>query len=151
MNIWGGLGQLSLNLLEEKHSGTSASTYELESESAEAAAYRYYDDVQLWIMANYPNSLAAQTYRASAQALAEQGTGEPSSYLFRRKRYYTYIYNPPAGYAWQIVAIVGEEISEGGGTDIPDVPDTEYYSANWTAPGAERQRQLRSDLHGQCR
>lgn len=134
VNIWGGLGQLSLNLLEEKHSGTSASTYGLESESAEAAAYRYYDDVQLWIMANYPNSLAAQTYRASAQALAEQGTENRAATYSSENGYYTYIYNPPAGYAWQIVAIVGEEISEGGGTDIPDVPDTEYYSANWTAP-----------------
>lgn len=134
VNIWGGLGQLSLNLLEEKHSGTSASTYGLESESAEAAAYRYYDDVQLWIMANYPNSLAAQTYRASAQALAEQGTENRAATYSGENGYYTYIYNPPAGYAWQIVAIVGEEISEGGGTDIPDVPDSEYYSADWTAP-----------------
>ena len=134
VNIWGGLGQLSLNLLEEKHSGTSVSTYGLESESAEAAAYRYYDDVQLWIMANYPNSLAAQTYRASAQALAEQGTENRAATYSGENGFYTYIYNPPAGYAWQIVAIVGEEISEGGGTDIPDVPDTEYYSANWTAP-----------------
>lgn len=134
VNIWGGLGQLSLNLLEEKHSGTSASTYGLESESAEAAAYRYYDDVQLWIMANYPNSLAAQTYRASAQALTEQETENRAATYSGENGYYTYIYNPPAGYAWQIVAIVGEEISEGGGTDIPDVPDTEYYSANWTAP-----------------
>lgn len=134
VNIWGGLGQLSLNLLEEKHSGTSASTYGLESESAEAAAYRYYDDVQLWIMANYPDSLAAQTYRASAQALAEHGTENRAATYSGENGYYTYIYNPPAGYAWQIVAIVGEEISEGGGTDIPDVPDSEYYSANWTAP-----------------
>lgn len=134
VNIWGGLGQLSLNLLEEKHSGTSASTYGLESESAEAAAYRYYDDVQLWIMDNYPDSLAAQTYRASAQALAEQGTENRAATYSGENGFYTYIYNPPAGYAWQIVAIVGEEISEGGGTDIPDVPDTEYYSANWTAP-----------------
>lgn len=134
VNIWGGLGQLSLNLLEEKHGGTSASTYGLESESAEGAAYRYYDDVQLWIMANYPDSLAAQTYRASAQALAEQGTENRAATYSGENGYYTYIYNPPAGYAWQIVAIVGEEISEGGGTDIPDVPDTEYYSANWTAP-----------------
>lgn len=134
VNIWGGLGQLSLNLLEEKHSGTSASTYGLESESAEIAAYRYYDDVQLWIMANYPDSMAAQTYRASAQALAEQGTENRAATYSGENGYYTYIYNPPAGYAWQIVAIVGEEISEGGGTDIPDVPDTEYYSANWTAP-----------------
>lgn len=135
VNIWGGLGQLSLNLLEEKHSGTSASTYGLENESAEAAAYRYYDDVQLWIMANYPDSLAAQTYRASAQALAEQGTENRAATYSGENGYYTYIYNPPAGYAWQIVAIVGEEIpAESGGEEVPDAPDAEYYSANWSAP-----------------
>lgn len=135
INIWGGLGQLSLNLLEEKHSGTTAATYGLESENAADTAYRYYDDVQLWIMANYPNSLAAQTYRASAQELSEQGTDSKAATYSGENGYYTYIYNPPAGYAWQVIAIVGEEISEeGGGTDIPDVPDSEYYSANWTAP-----------------
>lgn len=135
INIWGGLGQLSLNLLEEKHSGTTAATYGLESENAADTAYRYYDDVQLWIMANYPNSLAAQTYRVSAQELSEQGTDSKATTYSGENGYYTYIYNPPAGYAWQVVAIVGEEISEeGGGTDIPGVPDSEYYSANWTAP-----------------
>lgn len=135
INIWGGLGQLSLNLLEEKHSGTTAATYGLESENAADTAYRYYDDVQLWIMANYPNSLAAQTYRASAQELSEQGTDSKAATYSGENGYYTYIYNPPAGYAWQVIAIVGEEISEeGGGTDIPDVPDSEYYSANWVAP-----------------
>ena len=54
---------------------------------------------------------------------------------FISKRYYTYIYNPPAGYAWQVVALVGEEIA--GGTEIPDVPsvpEPKYYSAAWTAP-----------------
>lgn len=134
INIWGGLNQLSLNLLEEKHSGSSAATYGMEDASASAMAYRYYDDVQLWVMENYPNSVAAQAYRASAQALAEQGSDNNVSTYAGENGYYTYIYNPPAGYAWQIIAIVGEEISEGGGTDIPDVPDTEYYSANWTAP-----------------
>lgn len=135
INIWGGLGQLSLNLLEEKHSGTTAATYGLESENVADTAYRYYDDVQLWIMANYPNSLAAQTYRASAQELSEQRTDSKAATYSGENGYYTYIYNPPAGYAWQVIAIVGEEISEeGGGTDIPDVPDSEYYSANWVAP-----------------
>lgn len=134
INIWGGLNQLSLGLLEEKHSDAPATTFGLTEENAAETAYRYYDDVQLWIMANYPNSLAAQTYRASAQALSEQGTETRAATYSGENGYYTYIYNPPAGYAWQIVAIVGEEISEGGGTDIPDVPDSEYYSANWTAP-----------------
>lgn len=134
INIWGGLGQLSLNLLKEKHSGVSATTYGLSDEKAEETAYRYYDDTQLWIMEHYPDSLAAQTYRASAQALAEHNNGNGFTPYSGENGYYTYIYTPPAGYAWQIVAIVGEEIPAEGGEEIPDAPDAEYYSANWTAP-----------------
>ena len=135
INIWGGLNQLSLGLLEEKHSDEPATTFGLTEENAAETAYRYYDDTQLWIMEHYPDSLAAQTYRASAQALAEQGTENRAATYSGENGYYTYIYNPPAGYAWQIVAIVGEEIpAESGGEEVPDAPDAEYYSANWSAP-----------------
>ena len=135
VNIWGGLNQLSLGLLEEKHSGTAVSAYGLTDENAAETAYRYYDDTQLWIMEHYPDSLAAQTYRASAQALAEQRSGNGVAAYSGENGYYTYIYTPPAGYAWQTIAIVGEEIpAEGGGEEVPDAPDAEYYSANWSAP-----------------
>ena len=135
VNIWGGLNQLSLGLLEEKHSGTAVSAYGLTDENAAETAYRYYDDTQLWIMEHYPDSLAAQTYRASAQALAEQRSGNGVTAYSGENGYYTYIYTPPAGYAWQTIAIVGEEIpAEGGGEEVPDAPDAEYYSANWSAP-----------------
>ena len=135
VNIWGGLNQLSLGLLEEKHSGTAVSAYELTDENAAETAYRYYDDTQLWIMEHYPDSLAAQTYRASAQALAEQRSGNGVTAYSGENGYYAYIYTPPAGYAWQTIAIVGEEIpAEGGGEEVPDAPDAEYYSANWSAP-----------------
>ena len=133
INIWGGLNQLSLGLLEEKHSGASATTYGLTNDAAEETAYRYYDNTQLWIMEHYPDSLAAQTYRASAQALAEHSNGNGITTYSGENGYYTYIYTPPAGYAWQTVAIVGEEIPADGGEDIPDVPEAEY-SASWTAP-----------------
>ena len=133
INIWGGLNQLSLGLLEEKHSGVSATTYGLANDAAEETAYRYYDDTQLWIMEHYPDSLAAQTYRASAQALAEHSNGDGVTTYSGENGYYTYIYTPPAGYAWQTVAIVGEEIPADGGEDIPGVPEAEY-SASWTAP-----------------
>ena len=135
INIWGGLNQLSLALLEEKHSDAPATTFGLTEDNAAETAYRYYDDTQLWVMEHYPDSLAAQTYRASAQALAEQGTENRAATYSGENGYYTYIYNPPAGYAWQIVAIVGEEIpAESGGEEVPDAPDAEYYSANWSAP-----------------
>lgn len=132
INIWGGLNQLSLGLLEEKHSGASATTYGLANDAAEETAYRYYDDTQLWIMEHYPDSLAAQTYRASAQALAEHSNGNGFTTYSGENGYYTYIYTPPAGYAWQTVAIVGEEITEEGGTDVPDIPESQYY-ASWSA------------------
>ena len=132
INIWGGLNQLSLGLLEEKHSGASATTYGLANDAAEGTAYCYYDDTQLWIMEHYPDSLAAQTYRASAQALAEHSNGNGFTTYSGENGYYTYIYTPPAGYAWQTVAIVGEEISEEGGTDVPDIPESQYY-ASWSA------------------
>lgn len=122
-------------MLEEKHSDAPATTFGLTEENAAETAYRYYDDTQLWIMEHYPDSLAAQTYRASAQALAAQEGGNGVSTYSGENGYYTYIYNPPAGYAWQVVAIVGEEIpAEGGGEEVPDAPDAEYYSANWSAP-----------------
>ena len=132
INIWGGLNQLSLGLLEEKHSGASATTYGLANDAAEGTAYRYYDDTQLWIMEHYPDSLAAQTYRASAQALVEHSNGNGFTTYSGENGYYTYIYTPPAGYAWQTVAIVGEEITEEGGTDVPDIPESQYY-ASWSA------------------
>ena len=89
-----------------------------------------YDETQQWIMENYPDSYAAQTYIAAAEELVN-GTDAQSG----ENGYYTYIYNPPAGYAWQVVALVGEEIA--GGIEIPDVPsvpEPKYYSAAWTAP-----------------
>lgn len=133
INIWGGLNQLSLGLLEEKHSDVSVTTYGLSNDAAEETAYRYYDDTQLWVMEHYPDSLAAQTYRASAEALAAQEGSNGASTYSGENGYYTYIYTPPAGYAWQTVAIVGEEIPADGGEDIPGVPEAEY-SASWTAP-----------------
>ncbi|HJD20569.1 MAG TPA: hypothetical protein H9915_01990 [Candidatus Gemmiger faecigallinarum] len=134
INIWGGLNQLSLGLLEEKHSGTVVSTYGLSNDAAEETAYRYYDDTQLWIMEHYPDSLAAQTYRDSAQALAEHSNENGFTTYSGENGYYTYIYTPPAGYAWQTIAIVGEEIPADGGEETPDIPSvpTEYY-ASWSA------------------
>lgn len=132
INIWGGLNQLSLGLLEEKHSGAAAATYGLTDDTAAETAYRYYDDTQLWIMEHYPDSLAAQTYRAAALALTEHQNDNGFATYSGDNGYYTYIYTPPAGYAWQTIAIVGEEIPEEGDTpDIPEIP-AEYY-ASWSA------------------
>ena len=130
VNIWGGLGQLSLDMLDDR---TVVASLEDDPEVCEEQPDilgSLYDETQQWIMENYPDSYAAQTYIAAAEELVNGTDAQPGE-----NGYYTYIYNPPAGYAWQVVALVGEEIT--GGTEIPDVPsvpEPKYYSAAWTAP-----------------
>lgn len=128
VNIWGGLGQLSLNLLTVQHQGeASISTFSLDSESDEInqAAYTYYDDLQLWVMQHYPDSVAAQAYRQSAARLASGVTTYQAD-----SDYYSYIYTPPAGMNWQTVALIGPPT----GSTNPDIPETtpDYY-ASWSA------------------
>ena len=130
VNIWGGLGQLSLDMLDDRPVVASLEDDPEGGEEQPDILDSLYDETQQWIMENYPDSYAAQTYIAAAEELVN-GTDAQSG----ENGYYTYIYNPPAGYAWQVVALVGEEIA--GGTEIPDVPsvpEPKYYSAAWTAP-----------------
>ena len=130
VNIWGGLGQLSLDMLDDRPVVASLEDGPEVCEEQPDILGSLYDETQQWIMENYPDSYAAQTYIAAAEELVN-GTDAQSG----ENGYYTYIYNPPAGYAWQVVALVGEEIA--GGTEIPDVPsvpEPKYYSAAWTAP-----------------
>lgn len=128
VNIWGGLGQLSLNLLTVQHEGeASVSTFSLDSESDDTkqTAYTYYDDLQLWVMQHFPDSVAAQAYRQSAARLASGVTTYQAD-----SDYYSYIYTPPAGMNWQTVALIGPPT----GSTNPDIPETtpEYY-ASWSA------------------
>ena len=130
VNIWGGLGQLSLDMLDDRPVVASLEDDPEGCEEQPDILGSLYDETQQWIMENYPDSYAAQTYIAAAEELVN-GTDAQSG----ENGYYTYIYNPPAGYAWQVVALVGEEIA--GGTEIPDVPsvpEPKYYSAAWTTP-----------------
>ena len=130
VNIWGGLGQLSLDMLDDRPVVASLEDDPEGCEEQPDILGSLYDETQQWIMENYPDSYAAQTYIAAAEELVN-GTDAQSG----ENGYYTYIYNPPAGYAWQVVALVGEEIA--GGTEIPDVPsvpEPKYYSAAWRAP-----------------
>ena len=130
VNIWGGLGQLSLDMLDDRPVVASLEDDPEGCEEQPDILGSLYDETQQWIMENYPDSYAAQTYIAAAEELVN-GTDAQSG----ENGYYTYIYNPPAGYAWQVVALVGEEIT--GGIEIPDVPsvpEPKYYSAAWTAP-----------------
>lgn len=107
VNIWGGLGQLSLGLM-----------------SADASMDTAYDDVQRWVIANYPDSVPAQSYIRSF----EQMSSGVSTFA-ADSDYYTYIYQPPIS-GWQTVALIGPPT----GSINPDLPPAgaEYY-ASWSA------------------
>lgn len=107
VKIWGGLGQLSLGLM-----------------SADASMETAYDDVQRWVIANYPDSVAAKSY---INAFEQMSSGV--STFAADSDYYTYIYQPPIS-GWQTVALIGPPT----GSIDPDVPPAgaEYY-ASWSA------------------
>ena len=97
INIWGGLGQLSLGLLPESSSGLYT--------AAEATAC--YNDAQKWVIEHYPNSTAGLIY----QQAVDQLTSGAANYA-TDSDYYCFIYLPPDGtYAghsnWQRVSVIG--------------------------------------------
>ena len=144
INIWGGLNQLSLGLLSKSHdvndfagssfAASATTTYSTTSNDVLKTAYEYYNDTQLWIIEHYPNSVAAQTYLNSISALSGENVVTP--YVNPGDNgYYTYAYFPPAGYNWQRIVVVDlNPISDDDDTSgLPDVPEMQYYSADWTA------------------
>lgn len=143
ISIWGGLNQLSMGFLSKSHdvngfAGSSfaagaSTTYSTTSNDVLKTAYEHYNDTQLWIVENYPNSVAAQIYMKSAAALENNGL-DATPYL-GNGGYYTFAYFPPAGYKWQRIVVIGPEIDEDDDTsDLPEKPEMQYYSADWTAP-----------------
>lgn len=143
ISIWGGLNQLSMGFLSKSHdvngfAGSSfaagaSTTYSTTSNDVLKTAYEYYNDTQLWIVENYPNSVAAQIYMKSAVALENNGL-DATPYL-GNGGYYTFAYFPPAGYNWQRIVVIGPEIDEDDDTsELPETPEMQYYSADWTAP-----------------
>ncbi len=63
-----------------------------------------YDDSQLWLIENYPES-TAKIYLESCEALLDRAVA-----YAKPRGYYTCIYCPCSG--WQTVALIGPEISE---------------------------------------
>ena len=122
--IWGGLDQLSMELLSDTPAVFSAE--DTEDISLLDFCYTIYDDTQLWLIENYPESTAAKIYLESAQALLDGAVA-----YAKPRGYYTYIYTP-ARSGWQTVALIGPEISEEE-TEEPKPVVQEYY-ANWEAP-----------------
>lgn len=122
--IWGGLDQLSMDLLPDTPAVFSAE--DTEEISLLDFCRTIYDDTQMWLIENYPASTAAKIYLESAQSLLDGAV----AYAMPRG-YYTYIYTP-ARSGWQTVALIGPEISEEE-TEEPKPVVQEYY-ASWEAP-----------------
>lgn len=122
--IWGGLDQLSIELLPDTPVAFSAE--DTERISLLDFCRTIYDDTQMWLIENYPESTAAKIYLESAQALLDGAVA-----YAKPRGYYTYIYTP-ARSGWQTVALIGPEISEEE-TEEPKPVVQEYY-ANWEAP-----------------
>ena len=123
IRIWGGLNQLSLGDADDLPAVFSAD--EGEEISLLDFCTLIYDDVQMYIVENFPESTAAEIYLASADELLNGVETYASA-----RGYYTYIYNPGRA-GWQTVALIGPEIGEEEPAPEPVVQ--EYY-ASWEAP-----------------
>ena len=123
IRIWGGLNQLSLGDADDLPAVFSAD--EGEEISLLDFCASIYDDVQMYIIENFPESTTAEIYLASADELLNGVETYASA-----RGYYTYIYNPGRA-GWQTVALIGPEIGEGEPEPEPVVQ--EYY-ASWEAP-----------------
>lgn len=143
INIWGGLNQLSLCLLSKSHdandfagsgfAASAATTYATTGNDVLKTAYEYYNDTQLWIIEHYPNSVAAQMYLQSIVGISDDSLSAVP-YAPGDTGYYTYAFFPPASYNWQRIVIVGGPVLDDDDTSgLPDVPEMQYYSADWTA------------------
>lgn len=123
IRIWGGLNQLSLGDADDLPAVFSADAGEEISLLDFCASI--YDDVQMYIIENFPESAAAEIYLASADELLNGVETYASA-----RGYYTYIYNPGRE-GWQTVALIGPEIGEG--EEAPE-PVVQEYFADWDAP-----------------
>ena len=123
IRIWGGLNQLSLGDADDLPAVFSAD--EGEEISLLDFCSSIYDDVQMYIIENFPESTAAEIYLASADELANGVETYASA-----RGYYTYIYNPGRA-GWQTVALIGPEIGE---EEPEPEPAVQEYYASWEAP-----------------
>ena len=123
IRIWGGLNQLSLSDADDLPAVFSAD--EGEKISLLDFCASIYDDVQMYIIENFPESTAAEIYLASADELLNGVETYASA-----RGYYTYIYNPGRA-GWQTVALIGPEIGE---EEPEPEPVVQEYYASWEAP-----------------
>ena len=123
IRIWGGLNQLALSDTDDMPAVFSAD--EGEEISLLDFCASIYDDVQMYIIENFPESTSAEIYLASADELLNGVETYASA-----RGYYTYIYNPGRA-GWQTVALIGPEIGE---EEPEPEPVVQEYYASWEAP-----------------
>ena len=123
IRIWGGLNQLALGDADDLPAVFSAD--EGEEISLLDFCASIYDDVQMYIIENFPESTAAEIYLAAADELLNGVETYASA-----RGYYTYIYNPGRA-GWQTVALIGPEIGE---EEPEPEPVVQEYYASWEAP-----------------
>lgn len=123
IRIWGGLNQLSLGDADDLPAVFFAD--EGEEISLLDFCASIYDDVQMYIIENFPESTTAEIYLASADELLNGVETYASA-----RGYYTYIYNPGRA-GWQTVALIGPEIGE---EEPEPEPVVQEYYASWEAP-----------------
>ena len=123
IRIWGGLNQLALGDADDLPAIFSAD--EGEEISLLDFCASIYDDVQMYIIENFPESTSAEIYLASADELLNGVETYASA-----RGYYTYIYNPGRA-GWQTVALIGPEIGE---EEPEPEPVVQEYYASWEAP-----------------
>lgn len=123
IRIWGGLNQLSLGDADDLPAVFSAD--EGEEISLLDFCASIYDEVQMYIIENFPESTAAEIYLTSADELLNGVETYASA-----RGYYTYIYNPGRA-GWQTVALIGPEIGE---EEPEPEPVVQEYYASWEAP-----------------
>ena len=123
IRIWGGLNQLALSDADDLPAVFSAD--EGEEISLLDFCASIYDDVQMYIIENFPESTAAEIYLASADELLNGVETYASA-----RGYYTYIYNTGRA-GWQTVALIGPEIGE---EEPEPEPVVQEYYASWEAP-----------------
>ena len=123
IRIWGGLNQLALSDTDDMPAVFSAD--EGEEISLLDFCASIYDDVQMYIIENFPESTATEIYLASADELLNGVETYASA-----RGYYTYIYNPGRA-GWQTVALIGPEIGE---EEPEPEPVVQEYYASWDAP-----------------
>lgn len=134
ISVWGGLSQLSLDMLDQEHNvenfedsefaAYATAMYRDIDEDTLKTTYQYYNDTQLWIIEHFPESIVAKTYMEQAGKIASG----IDTYL-GENGYYTFAYIPSSS-GWQRVVIIGPEIQSGEVEipDMPDVPKMQYYA-----------------------